>query len=98
MAWPAADTPLIRNVQRELKTPIVLLGSEFDTDAPFPWTKRLATALGMDDTVVRYAGGGHVLSTRSDLPCIANIIDAYLFDLTPPAPGTVCPAAPFGAP
>lgn len=98
MAWPAADTPTIRNVQRELKTPILLIGSEFDTDAPFPWTKRMATALGMDDTVVRYAGGGHVLSGRSDLPCITRIIDAYLFDLTLPAPGTVCAAAPFGAP
>lgn len=97
MAWPAADTPRIRNVQGELKTPIVLIGSEFDTDTPFPWTKRMAMALGMDDTVVRYAGGGHVLSTRSDLPCIAGVIDAYLFDLRLPAAGTVCPAAPFGA-
>jgi len=98
MAWPAADPPRIRNLQRELKTPILLLGSEFDTDAPFPWTKRMATALGMDDTVVRYAGGGHVLANRSDLPCITSIIDAYLFDLRLPAAGTICPAAPFGAP
>ncbi|MBC8163990.1 MAG: alpha/beta fold hydrolase [Roseiflexaceae bacterium] len=98
MAWPAADTPLIRNVQRKLKTPILLIGGEFDTDAPFSWTKRMATALGMDDTVVRYTGGGHVLAQRDDLPCITRIIDAYLFDLTLPAPGTVCPAAPFGAP
>jgi pimeloyl-ACP methyl ester carboxylesterase len=98
MAWPAADPPLIRDVQRELTTPILLLGSEFDTDTPFPWTKRMASALGMDGTVVRYAGGGHVLATRSDLPCITGIIDAYLFDLMLPAPGTVCSAAPFGAP
>jgi pimeloyl-ACP methyl ester carboxylesterase len=98
MAWPAADTPRIRNVERELKTPILLIGSEFDTDAPFAWTKRMATALGMDDTVVRYAGGGHVLAKRDDLPCVTTIIDAYLFDLTLPAPGTVCPAAPFGTP
>ena len=98
MAWPAADPPLIRDVQRELKTPIVLIGAEFDTDAPFPWTKRMAERLGMDDTVVRYAGGGHGLAQRSNLPCIVGIIDAYLFDLKLPGSGTVCPAAPFGAP
>jgi pimeloyl-ACP methyl ester carboxylesterase len=91
-AWPDADPPRIRNVQRHLDVPILLLGSEFDPEAPFAWTQRLAQALGMEQHVVRYQGGGHGLAQRSDLPCISEVIDTYLFDLRLPPAGYTCPA------
>jgi hypothetical protein len=34
--WPAADPPVIRDVRRRLATPALLIGSEFDLDAPLP--------------------------------------------------------------
>jgi pimeloyl-ACP methyl ester carboxylesterase len=93
--WPAADPPIIRDVQRRLATPALLIGSEFDSDAPFPWTKRLANTMGMEPSVLRYQGGGHVLTTRSDLPCVAEVIDAYLVTLQLPAKGARCAAKPI---
>lgn len=93
--WPPADPPIIRNGQRRLDLPILLIGSEFDSDAPFPWTKRLAQALGMERYVVRYLGGGHGLASRHELTCMANVIDAYLFDRQLPAEGTRCAALPI---
>jgi pimeloyl-ACP methyl ester carboxylesterase len=93
--WPAADPPIIRDVRRRLAAPVLLIGSEFDSDAPFPWTKRLADAMGMEAGVVRYQGGGHGLATRSDLPCIAEAIDTYLFTLQLPAKGARCAAKPI---
>lgn len=93
--WPAADPPIIRDARRRLAAPVLLIGSEFDSDAPFPWTKRLANTMGMEAGVVRYQGGGHVLATRSDLPCIAEAIDAYLFTLQLPAKGHRCAAKPI---
>lgn len=93
--WPAADPPIIRHVQRRVERPILLIGSTFDSDAPFPWTKRLAQALGMERYVVRYQGGGHGLAQRHELTCMANVIDAYLFNLQLPAEGTRCAALPI---
>lgn len=35
---------------------------------------------------------GHGLVQRSDIPCISDVIDAYLFDLHLPPAGYTCPA------
>jgi len=94
-AWPDAEPPLIRNVRHRLAVPILLIGSEFDPEAPFPWAKRLAQALGMEQHVVRYQGGGHGLAQRSDIPCISDVIDAYLFELRLPPADYTCPAVPL---
>jgi pimeloyl-ACP methyl ester carboxylesterase len=91
-AWPDADPPRIRNVRRQLAVPILRLGSEFDPEAPFAWTQRLAQALGMEQHVMRYQGGGHGLVQRSDSACISDVIDAYLFELRLPPEGYTCPA------
>jgi pimeloyl-ACP methyl ester carboxylesterase len=91
-AWPAAETPVIRNLAGELAVPVLLVGSEFDSDAPFPWTKRMAAALGMDRHVVRYKGGGHGLATRNQ-ECFAPIFADYVFDLRLPREGTTCEAS-----
>lgn len=90
-AWPAAEQPVIRNVAGELTTPILLLGSEFDSDAPFPWTKRMAVAVGSERYVVRYKGGGHGLATQGK-PCISSHLLPYVFDLQLPPAGAVCEA------
>lgn len=91
-AWPDADPPLIRPVQPHLEVPILLIGSEFDPEVPLAWTKRMAQALDMAPHVVRYQGGGHGLVQRSDIPCMSDVIDAYLFDLRLPSAGYTCPA------
>jgi pimeloyl-ACP methyl ester carboxylesterase len=90
-AWPAPKPPTIRNVAAQLDVPVLFFHSEFDSDAPFAWSQRLAHALGDDRHIVRYQGGGHGVISRLQ-PCIRETVDAYLFDLKLPKEGLSCPA------
>jgi pimeloyl-ACP methyl ester carboxylesterase len=93
-AWPKGDPPIIKNVKGHVATPILLIGTDFDNASPLIWTRRLARALGMDQSVIRYQGGGHAAAT-SGSPCIAVAVAAYLFNLTMPSEGFTCPAQPI---
>jgi TAP-like protein len=55
--------------------------------------------MGMESHVLRYQGGGHILLSRSELTCVADAVDAYLFTLQLPNPDARCAAKPiaFGA-
>lgn len=88
-SWPPADPPIIRNAK--LAVPALTFHSEFDSDAPFAWSQRLGQAMGNDRHIVRYQGGGHGVIDR-DQPCIADAVDAYIFDLELPKEGLACPA------
>ncbi|MDQ3252358.1 MAG: alpha/beta hydrolase [Acidobacteriota bacterium] len=92
--WPAADLPIIRNVKNRVATPIMLVGNDFDPSTPLNWTRRLARALGMEQSLIRYQGGGHTAVAQFS-PCINSALKAYLFDLTIPAEGFSCPAQPI---
>lgn len=96
-AWPKAEPPLIRNVKNRVSTPILLVGNDFDPNAPLAGTRRLAHALGMDQTIIRYQGGGHTVIGEN--ACIDDAVVAYFFNLTVPAEGFSCPAQsiPFGS-
>lgn len=93
-SWPAADVPIIRNVAERLDTPIVLIGNDFDNATPLSWTRSLAFALGMERSVVRYAGGGHGVASSGN-PCTDDTIVAYLTEGRLPPEGLVCPAQPI---
>lgn len=93
-AWPSADPPMIENVRRQVSTPILLIGNQFDPATPLNWTRRLAGALGMEHHLVRYQGGGHVAGTKN-IACIDDIVLPYVFDLKLPTKGSTCPARPI---
>jgi pimeloyl-ACP methyl ester carboxylesterase len=92
--WPDADVPMIRNVADRVKTPALLIGNAFDPSTPISWTLRTAEALGMEASVLRYEGGGHLASFSGDpLPCVDTATLRYLTDLELPPSGSSCPAA-----
>jgi hypothetical protein len=91
-AWPASDTPVIRNVAHDLKTPALFVGNAFDPATPLSWTRRLAHAMGMERNVIRYLGGGHGAYLTRGNTCVDALVEPYLFDLHLPAEGTTCPA------
>ena len=93
-AWPAAEVPLIRRVGRESGVPVLLMGSQYDPNTPFSWTRSMAAALGAESRVLRYQGGGHGIYARRGNTCIDQAGDAFLFDLIVPAAGSSCPALP----
>jgi pimeloyl-ACP methyl ester carboxylesterase len=89
-AWAPADTPVIRDVRRRVDTPILIIGNDFDSRTPLSSARRLADTLGMDRSLVRYAGGGHTAFAKTT-ECIQETIEGYLFDLRVPAEGFACP-------
>ncbi len=93
-AWPAAEETVIRNVRRDIATPMVLIGNDFDNATPLSWTRSLAFALGMERSVVRYKGGGHAVTTSGNR-CTDDLIVAYLIERRVPAEGAGCPALPI---
>jgi pimeloyl-ACP methyl ester carboxylesterase len=93
-SWPAADLPIIRNVRHELENRILLAATDFDPATPLAWTRRLAKRLGMEDSIVRYQGGGHI-AVRQGSPCMQGVVGAYLFNLALPEKGYTCPAEPI---
>lgn len=89
------DVPIIRNVKNRIANPLMIIGNDFDPNTPLSWTRSLARALGMERSLVRYQGGGHLAYAVLGNACIDSVGDAYLFDLTIPAEGFTCPAQPI---
>jgi pimeloyl-ACP methyl ester carboxylesterase len=94
-SWPKNEVPIIHNVKNQIANPILMIGNDFDPNTPLSWTRSLARALGMERSLVRYQGGGHLAYAVLGNACIDRVGDAYLFDLTLPDEGFTCPARPI---
>jgi pimeloyl-ACP methyl ester carboxylesterase len=92
-SWPDADPPQIRNVAREIATPILIVANDFDPNTPLVDARNLAYALGMDKSLLRYEGGGHTAFFKG-ITCIDQAIETYLIDRQLPLPAYTCPAQP----
>jgi pimeloyl-ACP methyl ester carboxylesterase len=92
-SWPDADPPHIRNVAREMGTPILIVANDFDPNTPLVGARSLAYALGMDKTLLRYEGGGHTALFQG-ITCIDQAVETYLIDRQLPPPAFTCPAQP----
>jgi pimeloyl-ACP methyl ester carboxylesterase len=86
--WPAEPDPYPTG-PAEGAPPIVVVGTLGDPATPYESTPRLAEMLGVG-VVVTSEGEGHTAYPENS--CIAEVVDAYLIDLTVPAEGTSCPA------
>lgn len=91
--WPAADPPVIRNVQRQVDLPILMVMNDFDPATPPSEMRELAFALGMEWSIFRYQGGGHTFPKND--ACVATVFVSYLFDRRVPAEGSTCPSQPI---
>jgi hypothetical protein len=92
-SWPAADPPEIRNVARQMDTPILIVANDFDPNTPLVDARSMAHALGMEDGLLRYEGGGHTAFFKG-IACIGAAIETYLIDRLLPPAGSSCPAQP----
>ncbi|HEU4411453.1 MAG TPA: alpha/beta fold hydrolase [Polyangiaceae bacterium] len=91
--WPDADVPRIEDVSERVKTPIMIVGNDFDNASPLSRAQSLGKALGMEEYVLRYQGGGHTIYGLGSA-CINSKVDAYLIDRKTPPAGTSCAAEP----
>jgi pimeloyl-ACP methyl ester carboxylesterase len=69
--------------------PLLVVGGTNDNQTPYIWAERLAGQLDNSVLLTR-EGAGHTSYLLST--CVAEHVDAYLLNLTLPAPGTVCPS------
>jgi pimeloyl-ACP methyl ester carboxylesterase len=90
-AWPSSEPVKIRDVQRRLGTPIMIIANDFDSRTTMAHARRLARALGFECTILRYAGGGHT-AFFSTTACVQDTVVEYLVTLRLPGEGFTCPA------
>lgn len=68
--------------------PILVIGTTRDPATPFVWAKALARQLS-SGVLLTHDGDGHTAYIDRD-PCVDAVVAKYIFDLKPPAAGTVC--------
>jgi pimeloyl-ACP methyl ester carboxylesterase len=91
--WPVADVPRIEDVSERVKTPILIVGNEFDNATPFTFAQSLGKTLGMEKNILRYQGGGHGIYGLGSA-CVNGAVDSYLIDRKLPGTGKTCAAEP----
>lgn len=89
--WPEADVPRIEKIRGRVKTPVLIVGNDFDNATPIAWSQSLGKALGMEDHVLRYGGGGHT-AYAVGVNCVDDAVNNYLIKRQLPSSGSVCDA------
>ncbi|MFN8182947.1 MAG: alpha/beta hydrolase [Candidatus Nanopelagicales bacterium] len=88
-AWPVKGQDAYRGPwNASTTTPILLIGTRFDPNTPYQSAVRAQRLLG-NAVLLTHDGYGH-LSYQDPSACVEAARVAYLVDLVPPAPGTVC--------
>jgi pimeloyl-ACP methyl ester carboxylesterase len=85
--WPASPTPAAGPPVAHGAPPILVIGATVDTQDPYQWSVDMAAQLESGLLLTR-EGSGHPSYFGS--LCVENAVNAYLVDLTLPAPGTTC--------
>ncbi|KUL32719.1 alpha/beta hydrolase [Actinoplanes awajinensis] len=96
VGWPVPPSSPQRRLS-PAKMPMLLVNARHDPATGYVWAQQTAAQLGPNARLLTYQGWGHIAYSHS--PCVKAAVERYLVDLTPPAPGTTCPAvepAPFG--
>ncbi|MGO1316446.1 MAG: alpha/beta hydrolase [Cellulomonadaceae bacterium] len=86
--WPAPVVPVDYDMAAPGAAPIVVIGTTNDPATPYEWSQSLADTLD-SAVLLTWEGEGHTAYGRSNA-CIADAVDAYFLDGTPPAEGLVC--------
>jgi pimeloyl-ACP methyl ester carboxylesterase len=85
--WGAPATRAPHPVAAPGAPPTLVIGTTNDPATPFAWAQSVASTFEHGVLLTR-AGTGHVAYFSSS--CVRGVVDRYLVDLAPPAPGTVC--------
>ena len=85
--WEAPATREPHPVVAPGAPPTLVIGTTNDPATPFAWAQSVASNLEQGVLLTR-DGTGHVAYFSSS--CVRGVVDRYLVDLAPPAPGTVC--------
>jgi hypothetical protein len=75
-------------VHADTKVPILVVGTRGDPATPFAWAQSLTAQLGTA-RLVAVDDSTHTASLNG-IPCVDEILERYLVDLTSPAPGATC--------
>lgn len=85
--WPAKPTGHPGPLTADGAPPILLVGGTNDPATPYAWAQAVHQQLSSSVLLTRQ-GNGHTSYNVS--ACSKQAIDAYLIDLTVPAPGSLC--------
>lgn len=85
--WQATPTRVPHPVVAPGAPPELVIGTTNDPATPFAWAQSVADTFEHGVLLTRN-GTGHVAYFSSS--CVRGVVDAYLVNVAPPAPGTVC--------
>jgi pimeloyl-ACP methyl ester carboxylesterase len=86
--WKVPPVEPLHTVTAPGAPPILVIGTTRDPATPYVWARQLAHQLS-SGVLLTYNGDGHTAYIRHD-SCIDAAVKAYLINLMPPRPGTVC--------
>ncbi len=85
--WPIKPKGSVGSLSANGAAPILLVGGTGDYPSPYAWAQGVNRQLTGSVLLTR-KGYGHISYDKSE--CVKQAVDAYLINLTLPAPGTVC--------
>ncbi|MGZ6967274.1 MAG: alpha/beta hydrolase [Acidimicrobiia bacterium] len=85
--WKAPPTREPHPVTAPGAPPTLVIGTTSDPATPYPWAQSVASALQQGVLLTRQ-GTGHVALLSSS--CVRRVVETYLVNVAPPAPGAVC--------
>lgn len=86
--WPEEAVAPAAELDGAGADPVMVLGTTRDSATPYAWSESLAEQLESGFLVTR-DGDGHTGYLMGD-PCVDEMVDAYLLDLTVPEDGMAC--------
>ncbi len=86
--WKVPPVEQLHPVTAPGAPPILVIGTTRDPATPYVWAQQLARQLS-SGVLLTYTGDGHTAYIRHDA-CVDAAVAAYVLDLKPPKPGTVC--------
>lgn len=92
VSWPYAPPKPIPAVSAPTSPAALITTTAYDI-VPSQWATQMQAALGAGSSLVTYQGFGHV--NASAVPCLGQLVLAYLVDPKTPPATTTCAAVPF---
>lgn len=86
--WPVPPETTPHAIRAEGAAPILVVGTTRDPATPYAWAQGLAAQLATG-VLLTYDGDGHTAYAQGSA-CVDRVVETYLVDGTPPAPGTRC--------
>lgn len=91
LGWMNQDLELVRKLNAEPASPVLIVGTTYDPATPIAWSYALGQQI-KNSVVLEWQGDGHTAYRRGS-KCVDQIVDSYLIKGDLPRNGQICGSA-----